>query len=79
MIISSDLASQVFSLPPDQCYVLAQQLLDSIDDDAAAEFDAEFIAELNRRREELLRGVEGVDWRTALYEIENLFPPGSAP
>jgi putative addiction module component (TIGR02574 family) len=65
MSISSDLTSQVFSLPPAERYVLAQQLLDSIDDEAAAEFDAEFVAELKRRREELIRGDEAVDWRIA--------------
>ena len=78
MAISNDLASQVFSLPPAQRYVLAQQLLDSIDDQAAAEFDAEFIAELNRRRAELLRGDEGCDWRIAFSEIENSFSTGSS-
>jgi putative addiction module component (TIGR02574 family) len=77
MTISSELVNQVFALPPDQRYALAQQLLDSIDDEEASQFDAQFAAELNRRREELLRGVEQlVDWRTALLEIERSFPAG---
>jgi hypothetical protein len=51
MTISNELVNQVFSLPPDQRYALAQHLLDSIDDKAAAQFDAQFFEELNRRRE----------------------------
>jgi putative addiction module component (TIGR02574 family) len=75
MTISNELVSQVFSLPPDERYALAQQLLDSIDDAEAAQFDAEFVAELNRRREDLLGGVEVVnDWRIAISEIENALP-----
>jgi putative addiction module component (TIGR02574 family) len=78
MTISNELVSQVFALPPDQRYALAQQLLDSIDDEEASQFDAQFVAELNRRREELLRGVEQpVDWRTALSEIERAFSAGN--
>jgi putative addiction module component (TIGR02574 family) len=73
MTISSELVNQVFALPPDQRYALAQQLLDSIDDEDASQFDAEFVAELNRRREELLRGIDSVDWRTAFSEIERSF------
>ena len=75
MSISNELVNQVFALPPDQRYALAQQLLDSIDDEEASQLDAEFAAEMNRRREELLGGVEqSVDWRTALLEIERSFP-----
>jgi putative addiction module component (TIGR02574 family) len=77
MTISNELVNQVFALPPDQRYALAQQLLDSIDDDESSQFDAQFVAELNRRREELLTGVEqSVDWRAALLEIERAFPAG---
>jgi putative addiction module component (TIGR02574 family) len=79
MTISNDLVNQVFALPPDQRYALAQQLLDSIDDKEASQFDAQFVAELNRRREELLSGVEqSVDWRTALMGIEGSFIAGDA-
>jgi hypothetical protein len=79
MIISSELASQVFSLSPEQRYTLAQQLLDSIDEEAAAQFDAQFIAELNSRREEMLRGFDVVDdWRTAIADIEASLGSGSA-
>jgi hypothetical protein len=71
MTISNELVNQVFALPPDQRYALAQQLLDSIGDEEASQFDAQFVAELNRRREEMLSGVEhSVDWRTALLETE---------
>jgi putative addiction module component (TIGR02574 family) len=69
MSITNDLFNQVFSLPPDERYVLAQQLLDSVNDEEAVQIDAQFVAELKRRREELLGGVEGVDdWRVALAE-----------
>jgi putative addiction module component (TIGR02574 family) len=71
MHISDEIVSQVFALPPDQRYALAQQLLDSIDEAAAAEFDSRFVAELNRRREEMLRGDETIsDWQEALSAIE---------
>jgi putative addiction module component (TIGR02574 family) len=71
MDISDDIVTQVFALPPDQRYVLAQRLLDSIDETAATEFDARFLEELNRRREELLRGDQAVtDWNEALLAIE---------
>jgi hypothetical protein len=43
MTISNDLMSQVLSLSPDQRYALAQHLLDSIDEEAASQFDAQFI------------------------------------
>jgi putative addiction module component (TIGR02574 family) len=69
--LSSNLVHQVFSLPVNERYELAQQLLDSIDDAAAARLDEEFVAELQRRREEMLRGEEtAADWRLALSEIE---------
>jgi hypothetical protein len=65
-------------LPPEQRYTLAQQLLDSIDEEAARQFDAHFVAELNRRREELLRGVELVEnWRLAISDIEDSVRSGS--
>jgi Putative addiction module component len=78
MTISNELVNQVFALPPDQRYALAQQLLDGIDDKEASQFDAQFVAELNRRREELLSGVEqSLNWRTALVEIERSFDAGN--
>jgi putative addiction module component (TIGR02574 family) len=78
MSISNDIVSQVFSLPPDERYVLAQKLLDSVNDEEAVQFDAQFVAELKRRREELLGGIEGVDdWRVALSDIENSLSSGS--
>jgi putative addiction module component (TIGR02574 family) len=77
MTISNELVNQVFALPPDQRYALAQQLLDSIDDHEASQFDAQFVAELNRRREELLTGVEqSIDWRTVLLDLERSFLAG---
>ena len=76
MNISNEIVSQVFALPPDQRYALAQQLLDSIDEAAVAEFDHQFVTELHRRREELLRGDEAVsDWRGALLAIERSLTP----
>jgi putative addiction module component (TIGR02574 family) len=75
MELSPELVHQVFSLPPHERYQLAHQLLDSIDDSAAADLDQEFLAELRRRREEMVRGEEVVaDWRTALSAIENALP-----
>jgi hypothetical protein len=71
MSLSSDVMNHLFSLPPGERYFLAQQLLDSIDDTEAAKCDEQFIAEIKRRREEMLSG-EGLvsDWRAALAEIE---------
>ena len=71
MSISPDVMNQVFSLPADERYLLAQQLLDSIDDSTVSKFDEEFVAELDRRHEEMMRGERIVkDWRQALSEIE---------
>jgi len=72
MELSSELVHQVFSLPPNERYQLAHQLLDSIDEGANADLDQEFVAELQRRRNEMLRGEETVaDWRAALLAIES--------
>jgi putative addiction module component (TIGR02574 family) len=69
--LPAEIMSQVFALPADERYELAQHLLDSIDDSAAEELDERFIAELQRRREEMLRGEQViVDWRAALSSIE---------
>jgi putative addiction module component (TIGR02574 family) len=71
MSVSSDILSHLFTLPPSERYSLAQQLLDSIDDSEAAKFDAQFLDELQRRREEMLRGDQVVpNWRDSLGEIE---------
>ena len=71
MSIPSDIMSQVLSLPAHERYALAQQLLDSIDDKAAETFDAQFIADLRQRRDEMMRGEHIVsDWRAALSEID---------
>lgn len=71
MSVSSDILSQLFTLPPSDRYSLAQQLLDSINDSEAAGFNDQFLTELRQRREELLRGDQIVpDWRVALGEIE---------
>jgi putative addiction module component (TIGR02574 family) len=71
MNVPSDIVNQVLSLPARERFELAQQLLDSIDDAASAKFDEELVAELQRRREEMLRGEAIVpDWRAALLEIE---------
>jgi len=78
MEISRDLIHQVFSLTPQDRYKLANHLLDSIDDGAAAELDQAFLAELARRREEMLRGDEIIsDWRASLSAVENGLPPGN--
>jgi len=72
MSVPSDLMSHLFSLPPAERYSLAHQLLDSIDDAASSEIDNQLLAELRRRREEMLQGREIVpDWRGALAEIED--------
>lgn len=69
--LSPDFVQQVFALPATQRFELAQQLLDSIDDDAAAALDEEFLSEIRRRREEMLRGEQTIsDWRAALSRIE---------
>lgn len=71
MNLPSDIMNQVLSLPASERYELAQQLLDSIDDATAAKIDEEMVAELRRRREEMLRGEEIVpDWRASLSAIE---------
>lgn len=71
MSLSSDMMSQVFSLPVGERYELAQRLLDSIDASAAGQIDHDFVAELARRREEMIRGEQIVpDWRAALSDID---------
>jgi putative addiction module component (TIGR02574 family) len=71
MSIPSDILNQLFSLPADDRYLLAQRLLDSINDTEAVQFDEAFVAELRRRREEMLRGEAIVaDWHVALSEID---------
>jgi hypothetical protein len=46
-------------------------MLDSIDESAGSEMDQEFIKEIQRRRDEMMRGEEiVVDWRRALSSIE---------
>jgi putative addiction module component (TIGR02574 family) len=78
MELSPDFMNQVFSLPASERYELAQQLLDSIDEGAAAELDREFLDELRRRRDQMLRGEEIVsDWRGALSSIEGSLSPGN--
>ena len=75
MELSPQIISQVFSLPPHERYELAHQLLDSIDDKAAADLDQAFVAELQRRRNEMVRGEEiAADWRSALLAIETPYP-----
>ena len=79
MSLPLDIISQVFSLPASERYKLAQQLLDSIDDASTERFDADFVAELGRRREEMLRGEETVtDWQAALSAIESSLPTESS-
>jgi Putative addiction module component len=75
MELSPELVHQVLSLPVNERYELAHQLLDSIDDNAADNLDREFLAQMQRRREEMLRGEETVaDWRAALSAIESSLP-----
>jgi putative addiction module component (TIGR02574 family) len=71
MEISADVVNHVFSLPAKARFELAQRLMDSISPAEAAELDQQFIAELQRREAEMLRGEETVeDWRQALSDIE---------
>lgn len=72
MSVSPDIWSQLFTLPPSERFLLAQRLLDSIDDAEAAKFGDQFMAEMRERREEMRRG-EAIepDWRVALSEIES--------
>jgi putative addiction module component (TIGR02574 family) len=75
MELSPDIVHQVLALPPNQRYELAHRLLDSINDRAASDLDNEFVAELRRRREEMLCGEETVsDWRASLSAIESSLP-----
>ena len=77
MELSPELMHQVLSLPVHERYELAHQLLDSIDDNAADNLDKEFLEELQRRRQEMLRGEETVaDWRAALSAIEGSLRTG---
>ena len=67
--------NQLFSLSPPERYELAQHLLDSLNESAAAELDEELIAQIQTRREEMQRGEQIVpDWRAALSEIEGSLP-----
>lgn len=64
--------SQLFSLPLGERYLLAQQLLDSIEDKESEQIDGQILSDLLQRRDEMLRGEQiVVDWRDALGEIEN--------
>jgi len=64
--------SQLFSLPAGERYLLAQQLLDSIEDRESERVDGQILSDLLQRRDEMLRGEQiVVDWRIALGEIEN--------
>jgi hypothetical protein len=75
MNLPSEIVRQVFALSVDQRYELAQQLLASIDDPSWFEFDEPIVAELRRRREEMLRGEQIVpDWRAVLAEIDSNSP-----
>jgi putative addiction module component (TIGR02574 family) len=70
MSISDEFMSQAFALPAIERFELAQQLLESIDESEAMQVDQEFIAELDRRHEEMVHGEEVItDWRGALAEI----------
>ncbi len=71
MELSPEIIGQVLSLPPQDRYELAQHLLDSIDDAAAADLDRSFLDDLKRRREDMLNGNEIVaDWRASISKIE---------
>jgi hypothetical protein len=75
MDLSPEITNQVFSLPPGERFALAQQLLDSIDESALHRMDSELIAELQQRRDEMMRGEDLVtDWRNALDAIEGSLP-----
>jgi putative addiction module component (TIGR02574 family) len=77
MSLSSDFISQAFSLPANERYELAQHLLDSIDEKSAAKLDEEFVAELERRHDDMVRGESTItDWRKALSEIEDSLTQG---
>jgi putative addiction module component (TIGR02574 family) len=77
MELTPELLHQVLSLPVSERYELAHQMLDSIDDAAATGLDQQFLAELGRRRQEMLQGQETVaDWRAALSSIEELLGTG---
>lgn len=70
MSMSDELMSQVFSLPASERFELAQQLLDSIDEADAVQVDEEFIAELDRRHQEMIQGKDVItDWRGELDKI----------
>ncbi len=71
MNIAPELSTQVFSLPAAERYELAQRLLDSVDQNDDAVLHQEFVAELRRRRAEMLSGSETIDdWRAAMEEIK---------
>jgi hypothetical protein len=70
MSVSADIWSQLFTLPAGERFSLAQKLLDSIDDAEAEQVDEQFLAEVRRRREDMLRGAAiEPDWRAALAKI----------
>jgi putative addiction module component (TIGR02574 family) len=56
MSFSNEFVNQALSIPATERFTLAQRLLDSIDDKESAHLDAEFLAELKRRRDEMIRG-----------------------
>lgn len=61
MSLPADVISHLFSLPADQRYLLAQQLLDSIAEKEAEQADRQMLSELLQRREEMLRGEQIVN------------------
>jgi hypothetical protein len=68
--------NHLFSLPPGERFILAQQLLDSIDASEASKCEERLEMELKRRREEMIRGEQiAPDWRAALLEIERAISP----
>lgn len=79
MDLAPEVIGQVFALAPQQRYTLAQQLLDSIDEQTASELDREFLADLQQRRNDMLSGNEVVaDWQAALLTIsQGLMPEKS--
>jgi len=61
----------VLSLTPGEKLALARELLDGISDDESQwQIDGEFAAELERRKQEMLRGEQIVpDWRASMEQV----------
>lgn len=66
-----DVRNFIYTLPAQERLALARELLDSIQEDESLwRLDDDFAAEVQRRKEDMLRGEQITpDWRTTMEEV----------